>query len=54
MEIIFDKKAKKFIEAQDKPTKQRIKKAIEGCFDGRNLIPTLCSMCGNGYGLTLS
>ena len=30
MEIIFDKKAKKFIEAQDKPTKQRIKKAIEG------------------------
>ena len=30
MEIRFDKKAKKFIEAQDKPTKQRIRKAIEG------------------------
>ena len=30
MEIQFDKKAKKFIEAQDKPTKQRIRKAIEG------------------------
>ena len=30
MEIIFDKKAQKFIESQDKPTKQRIKKAVEG------------------------
>lgn len=30
MEIRFDKKAKKFIEAQNKPTKQRIRKAIEG------------------------
>ena len=30
MEIRFEKKAKKFIEAQDKPTKQRIRKAIEG------------------------
>lgn len=30
MEIQFDKKAKKFIEAQDKPTKQGIRKAIEG------------------------
>lgn len=30
MEIRFDKKAKKFIEAQDQPTKQRIRKAIEG------------------------
>lgn len=30
MEIQLDKKAKKFIEAQDKPTKQRIRKAIEG------------------------
>lgn len=30
MEIIFDKKAQKFIEAQDKSTKQRIRKAIEG------------------------
>ena len=30
MQIRFDKKAKKFIEAQDKPTKQRIRKAIEG------------------------
>ena len=30
MEILFDKKAQKFIELQDKPTKQRIRKAIEG------------------------
>ncbi len=30
MKIVFDKKAQKFIESQDKPTKQRIKKAIEG------------------------
>lgn len=33
MEIIFDKKAQKFIEAQDKPTKQRIRKAIEGLIE---------------------
>lgn len=30
MEIRYHKKAVKFIEAQDKPTKQRIKGAIEG------------------------
>ena len=30
MEIRFDKKAKKFIEAQDKGTKQRLRKGIEG------------------------
>lgn len=30
MEIRLDKKAKKFIEAQDKVTKQRIRKGIEG------------------------
>ena len=30
MTIEYDKRAKKFIEAQDRPTKQRIKKAIEG------------------------
>lgn len=30
MEIRYDKKAKKFIEAQDKPTKQRIKNGIMG------------------------
>lgn len=30
MEIRYDKKAKKFIEAQDRPTKQRIKNGILG------------------------
>ena len=30
MEIRFDKKAKKFIEAQDASTKQRFRKGIEG------------------------
>ena len=30
MEIRFDKKAKKIIESQDKMTKQRIRKGIEG------------------------
>ena len=30
MEIRYDKKAKKFIEAQDRPTKQRIRAGIEG------------------------
>lgn len=30
MEIRFDKKAKKFIEAQDTSTKQRFRKGIEG------------------------
>lgn len=30
MEIKLDKKAQKFIESQDRPTKQRIKKAING------------------------
>ena len=30
MIIQYDKRAKKFIESQDRPTKQRIKKAIEG------------------------
>lgn len=30
MEIRYDKKAKKFIEAQDRPTKQRIKNGITG------------------------
>ncbi len=30
MEIRYDKKAKKFIEAQDKPTKQRIRNGING------------------------
>lgn len=30
MEIKFSKKAVKFIDKQDRPTKQRIKKAIDG------------------------
>lgn len=30
MKIEYTKKAKKFIESQDRPTKQRLKKAIEG------------------------
>lgn len=30
MEIRYDKKAKKFIELQDKPTKQRIRNGING------------------------
>lgn len=30
MEIEYSKKAKKFIESQDRPTKQRLKEAIEG------------------------
>lgn len=33
MEIRYDKKAKKFIEAQDKPTKQRIRKGIDGLLE---------------------
>lgn len=30
MKVEYTRKAKKFIESQDRPTKQRLKKAIEG------------------------